>query len=263
MLTTIQSNTRTLARPHRDIFAEPAATCPSLLVATAAADETNRLAGELAAHGYRTAGLEGAETSPTMIGRAHWDAAVLDMETAESLPRHVFDEGTFRVLVVSTGHPDEAIRALTHFGAAAVIERPVHLGVLAAILSKLSRKAGEQRSAPQSADTRMATGKEAGGWRLAPTTWSLEGPDGSTVGLTRTETAFLSRLAGAPGEAVPRNDLIKAMGYRIDYYEQRRLDTFVSRLRKKVAASCGTPLPLRSIHAFGYAFTAFVQVGDF
>lgn len=259
MLTLIPSRTRAVASPRYDTasFAEPAPAThqPSLLIKTSAADESRRLARELLAHGYRTAALETTGTSAVADEQTHWDAIVLDIETAESLPLHAFDEHTCRVLVVPTGHPDAAIRALTDFGAAAFVERPVHPGILAAILSKLCRSVDQ--------GARMADGKDAETWRLDTTSWSLKGPDGGLARLTRAETAFLSALAGMPGEAVPRNDLIKAMGYRIDYYDQRRLDTFVSRLRKKTAAACGTPLPLRSIHAFGYAFTAFILTGAF
>ncbi len=78
--------------------------------------------------------------------------------------------------------------------------------------------------------------------------------------LTQQEAAFIAALAETPGIAVARKRIIEAMGHDIDYYDPRRLDTLLSRLRNKLAKEGESSLPVRSIHSIGFAFAAPIRV---
>ena len=55
--------------------------------------------------------------------------------------------------------------------------------------------------------------------------------------------------------------MIAALGHNVEYYDSRRLDTLVSRLRIKINRG-GSNLPVRSIHSVGYAFVAPIVLED-
>ncbi|MGE5467623.1 MAG: winged helix-turn-helix domain-containing protein [Ignavibacteria bacterium] len=236
----------------------PAGTAPAVLVVADPDGEPGRaIVEELAWQGYR-AELRAPETDLAAAPDFEdWEFVILDLATAERLPFP--GERPYRIVLVPAGHPDDAVRALTDLGASAVLDAPPHRGLLAATLLSLCRRLSALPSA-QAERPQLRSGDEANTWRLDTTAWTLACPGGGTASLTRTETSFLRALAESPGDAVARSRLIADMGHSTDYYDGRRLDTFVSRLRQKIAAACGQPLPLRSIHAYGYAFAATILV---
>lgn len=59
---------------------------------------------------------------------------------------------------------------------------------------------------------------------------------------------------------MPRNELIFALGHDPLYYDQRRMEILVRRLRTKVRDQLGYPLPLETVHSQGLAFTAPVTL---
>ncbi len=138
------------------------------------------------------------------------------------------------------------------------LEKPVNVGILAASITNLRRRA-VQFVLPH-AEPRL--GEEFNVWRLSPKNWTLSSPNCKVAKLVRAETDFLLMLGSEPGEAISRDRLIVTMGHQTKAYDPRRLDTFASRLRRKVFVACGAPLPLRSVHSFGYAFAAPVEVLD-
>lgn len=96
-------------------------------------------------------------------------------------------------------------------------------------------------------------------WVLDPVAWTLTAPSGVAVRLTRSELEILKPLAETPGEAVPRAALAEALGFRSADYDPRRMEIMVRRLRRKVGEATGLSLPVETVHAVGYAFTAPIQ----
>lgn len=100
-------------------------------------------------------------------------------------------------------------------------------------------------------------------WQLVDRDWALCCPDGQSIALTTGERAFLSTLLNAPFQQAPHTLLIEAVNasYNIDdpRTDPTRLGVMVSRLRRKFHR-VGTPLPLKSIHGWGYMFG--VNPGD-
>lgn len=90
-------------------------------------------------------------------------------------------------------------------------------------------------------------------WRLDRVGWNLTAPNGRTIALTASETAFLQALAESPGKPVARSVLVAAMGFDPKAYDLRRMEILVRRLRKKVRQESGETLPLETVHAVGFA----------
>ncbi len=96
-------------------------------------------------------------------------------------------------------------------------------------------------------------------WRLDPTAWSIMAPDGVTIKLTHSEHALLLGLASKPGLAVEREELVRCLGHDSRYYDARRMEILVRRLRTKARSALGYPLPLETVHGVGYAFTGPIE----
>lgn len=218
-------------------------------------------AADLADRGYSVTAMTAKEARTSLTGEVHWDALIVDTAAIEVL-RSTLSGSWQPIRIVLAAHldPDATIRAMRDYGADACFEKTTHAGVLAATLASLRRRVG-LRPPPEPQYARRA-GEEGQIWRLSPTRWLLSCPLGATARLTRAETDFLLVLAREPGNPVARERLIAAMGHSSEYYESRRLDTFVSRMRNKVNKACPTSFPLRSIHAVGYAFVAPIQLLD-
>ncbi len=97
-------------------------------------------------------------------------------------------------------------------------------------------------------------------WVLNKPSWCLLSPDKHEVKLTAKEVKFLELLMSQVGENVLRKALRKSLGYSSDDYGSRSIDSLVRRLRKKVLNELDIQLPLQTVHAVGYCFSAPAQV---
>lgn len=97
----------------------------------------------------------------------------------------------------------------------------------------------------------------SGVWTLAEQGWAMCTPTGQVVALTTGERAFLMTLLNAPQQQAAHHELINAVNQAYNSSgtrtHQSRLGVMVSRMRRKFAQA-GAPLPLKSIHNWGYMF---------
>lgn len=131
-------------------------------------------------------------------------------------------------------------------GADVYLVKPVLLEELSSLIRNLARRIQPSAATPA--------------WTLDLLAWLILSPDGQVVKLTHSEHTLLAALARAPGKTVPRNELIFALGHNPLYYDQRRMEIMVRRLRTKVRDQLGYPLPLETVHSQGLAFTAPVTL---
>lgn len=92
---------------------------------------------------------------------------------------------------------------------------------------------------------------EARGLRLDPATHAAS-YEGVVVDLTPTEFRILARLAGAPGEAVRRRELVQAAWPHGAIVHDNTLDVYIARLRRKLASLDGAP-EIATVHGVGYS----------
>lgn len=204
-------------------------------------------------------------------GLANYGFAVVGMETAAELHAHLKmhlvdivvldvglpDQDGFSVardvraafprigIVMLTGRSEtpDRIRGLSE-GADAYLAKPVEIELLVATLYSLARRL---HGAPP-ADARK-------GWHLNTHGWCLVSSQGREVALTKAERRVMDRLLAAHGQLVARETLIATLTDNVYDFDTHRLDSLISRLRKKVLDECGETLPLVSIHGEGYVMS--------
>lgn len=151
-------------------------------------------------------------------------------------------------IIITTARNQSADRVLgAKVGADIYLVKPVHLEELASLIHNLARR---------------LRGERAEAWCLFKTSWELATPSGRRVKLTLSEHAVLERLAHSPGLAVKRSELAEALGHSTAYYDFRRMEVLVRRLRSKVREQLGETLPLETAHSVGYAFIAPIIISD-
>lgn len=106
---------------------------------------------------------------------------------------------------------------------------------------------------------RRLTLKAAPGWVLQSTPRQLVSPEGLPVPLSAQDFLVLKALA-LGGECVTRQAIVAALGGDYLEYDQRRLDTQMRRLRRKVKELTDQDLPVSTLRAVGYCFHAPIEV---
>jgi len=146
-------------------------------------------------------------------------------------------------IVMLTGRSDttDRVRGLSE-GADAYLSKPVEIDVLVATLHSVARRL-KLSSSP---------GAIPGTWKLDSDDWLLLSPSGGRVILSKTERRLLEELMKQPNQVVVRDILIGAISDDVDAFDPHRLDSLIHRLRRKVLASVGEPLPLNAVHGHGY-----------
>lgn len=97
-------------------------------------------------------------------------------------------------------------------------------------------------------------------WRLSSSPPRLFPPTLPPIFLSAQDHTVLLALAGSD-EAVTREVIVCALGGDFRYYDQRRLDTQMRRLRRKVEAACpGLQLPVATLRGLGYRFYEKIEV---
>lgn len=90
-------------------------------------------------------------------------------------------------------------------------------------------------------------------WRLSASPRTLLAPDGVSIALSVQDHAVLLAMMRESG-VVTRRTIIETLGEEYFTYDQRRLDTQIRRLRRKVEQACSHPLPVNTLRAVGFQF---------
>ncbi len=96
-------------------------------------------------------------------------------------------------------------------------------------------------------------------WRLSAAPRRLVSPQGISIALSAQDHLVLLTLMSG-GKCVTRKTIVEALGEDFLEYDQRRLDTQMRRLRRKVKEACGQQLPISTLHAVGYHFYAKTKI---
>lgn len=162
---------------------------------------------------------------------------------------------------------DDRLRGLG-LGADAYLVKPIDLRELAATLSAVDRRirstAVDRRIRPSAATLSATTPIDGQNppnaptacWTLISGDWALRNPHGNELIISESERRFLKIMVAASGEVVERDTLIAAFSQDVADYDPHRLDTVISRLRKRTELAGLGSLPLQSIRGAGYVFIA-------
>jgi len=148
------------------------------------------------------------------------------------------------IMVTAEGALESKLQGL-EVGADAYLVKPVNQQELIATIQAVLRRI----------DRRHNGQPEHESWTLDPRSWLLYTPQQQPIQLTHNECLFLDALLRHPGELVSRRQIVSALGHSYEYYDTRRLEALVSRLRKKISSYIDGSQPIRTVHAKGYRFS--------
>jgi DNA-binding response OmpR family regulator len=141
-------------------------------------------------------------------------------------------------------------------GADRYLVKPINLAELAANIDAVVKRLTPASSHPTLELPRPVLHTNGSPWRLNLQSWLLYAPNGQTLHLTAREFSLTHRLIKVQGQAVPKKELAdEIFGPRIANAAER-LNVLITRLRKKAEAQLADPLPIKTAHQIGYAFTA-------
>ncbi len=221
-------------------------------------DLREELVFHLSRQGHAVTGLADGVALDAHLAAAEVDVLVLDL----GLPG---EDGLAIAARLRRTHPQLAIAMLTargqledrllglKTGADIYLVKPVDMRELSAVVESLYRRL--HRVAAAEADT-------AAQWRLDAYTMELRSPARESVMLTPTEFNLMQELAAAAPEPATRARLAEAIGHPEPDFDYRRLETAMSRLRKKIESRCDEGSPLRSARNVGYVFAAQIKVRE-
>lgn len=217
----------------------------------------------LKAQGYPAWGVGSVEEFYRRFAVDIVDVVVLDIglpgEDGISAARHLHELPNLTVIIASARDAMDDRLAGLKAGADRYLVKPVNLAELVANIEAVGRRPAYPAASSATGQTREEKPKD-GIWHLAKQGWRLTGPDGKTLDLTAREFLLLKCLFEANGETVSKKEIAdKIIGTRI-FNSYERVDVMLARLRKKCMATLGKPLPVKTAHQVGYAFTALAVI---
>jgi DNA-binding response OmpR family regulator len=148
-------------------------------------------------------------------------------------------------IVMLTARGDLDSRVLGYAdGADQYFVKPVDHQELAQALKSLGRRLLPQQSC----------------WMLDMCQQRIVSPEGGYCGLTYNEAQILYTLAESAGSVVRRSIIYSVVNCIDDEFSSQRLETALSRLRKKIRREGLSSLPVKACHGIGYAFVEPVKV---
>ncbi|AOZ10508.1 response regulator transcription factor [Cupriavidus malaysiensis] len=140
------------------------------------------------------------------------------------------------VMLTARGETQDKVRGFED-GADHYLVKPIKLLEFDAALRALSRRV-------------------AASWQLDRQASELIAPEGSRMMVSVNEGSLLELLARHPGQPASRREIVENFGQEWLHYDERRLETLVSRLRQRWRSLTRSELPLRTAHRVGYIFAA-------
>lgn len=223
----------------------------ALLVVEDMEDDRNDLVEFLQRRGFDARGVGSGSAMDEALAEAPADLVILDVnlpgESGVSIAARLKRTSDIGILMLTCrDRPHELVDGLDAGADAYLVKGTDLLVVEATVRSVLRRIAGRP-------------GTPALPRQDVPGIWTLD-PDGRALALTgqppvplsASERRIIALLFAHRGHAVPRDDLVRALGRSPSPQSQRNLDNIVRRLRRKVEAAVGRPLPLSSVYGVGY-----------
>lgn len=215
------------------------------------ADLRQSIEAYLAACGHTAWGAESAEAFYKQLLLAPIDVAIVDIglrgENGLSVTRHLREMRNIEVIILSGRSAlEDRLLGLAE-GANRYLVKPVDLRELVANIAACAASKAAAVTPPGPPEH----------WELAQADWTLTSPCGASVQLTSREWEFMTCLTAGEEQCASRKAIAEAMhGQRLDSFDFHRIDTLVSRLRRKIASATGRSAPIRTLQSKGFTFSA-------
>ena len=210
----------------------------------------------LTEQGYQVDGVACIADFYRVFDPGNHRVAIIDLGLPDGegldLLKDLRDEGQGLGVIILTARKDELNQLKGYAsGADNYLVKPVRLAILAATVAAIMRRT------ESNTETRDDV---TGVWRLNCRDWSITPPGADAIALSAKDFCVLRAIIEGCGDTVTRRAIIAAQDEDYLQYDQRRLDTQMRRLRKKVREATGVELPIKTVHGIGYAFTAPVSI---
>lgn len=212
---------------------------------------------DILVEGLRTVGLDAMGVGTAFdfyqaLSARRFDVAIVDLGLPDRNGTEIVShlrQNTAMGIIVLTGRGQIRDRVNGYdAGADHYFVKPTDTLELAAAVNSLAIRLRGKREA--------AAGADAGQWAYDSVYWTLTAPSGAAIRLTPKERVLIEALLAKPQETVTRPVILTALKYREDAFGNRALDALVRRLRRKVEETAGQELPVQTVHAYGYVFSA-------
>lgn len=205
---------------------------------------------QAAGHSVRTA-RSGAEMAEEIHSNST-DLILLDLglpdEDGIVLLRQLRAKRDVPVVVLTSRDDSSARRTALELGADDYISKEIHPEeILLRVRNVLRRHLGNGSRAVERRDDEVIV---FSGWRLDLAGRTLRTPSGDDVALTAAEFDLLLVLARAPNRVLSRNQLLDALMRFDDAPMDRMVDSYVSRIRRKM----GDARFITTVTGVGYRF---------
>lgn len=186
----------------------------------------------------------------------HVDVVVFDMTfsgwaevSALKKIRSLHKLQSLGIIIMATHFEANHRLELISNGADAFLSKPVEIEELTAYISNIYRRTSTRQDAVPQAQ-----------WHFHRDEWRLVAPSGTSLTLSHLEVTLVDMLVRSIGKPVKRKDII-ATGFGLDplSYDNRRLDSIVSKLRRKLHEAYPLSQPIKVVHSVGYIFTEPVR----
>lgn len=238
---------------------------PSVGIVEDDTDQLQSIEEYLGDSGYAVWGVGSAEAFYRRFMTEPVDVVILDIglpgEDGLAVANLLRDKPDVAVIILSARDSlQERVEGL-RAGADRYLVKPANLLELVANIDAAAHRLSLMRGAVVSPATAAAASQPpAAPWTLSVTDWTLTSPSDEAIALTTHEYLFLQQLFEAQGQPVAKRELAdRIYGARVTSGSER-MNLLVTRLRKKATEAFSQPLPLKTLHQIGYAFTAASRV---
>ena len=206
--------------------------------------------------GYATKGVPNALSFYQELSAVKYDIAIIDLglpdQSGMEIVRHLKKSSDMGIVILTAlGSPESRLIGYER-GADLYLVKPIECRELAAAITNLSYRLGR--------DTSQTTVSNSVPWTLDTVELHLTVSSGKQVPLAVREVAFLQILMNRPGEKMNRQDVCFHLALDTDNSCDRRLDSMIRRLRKKIKEASGLDLPVQTIYGEGFVFSGQTAV---
>jgi len=202
--------------------------------------------------GFRAWGAESAENFYVGLLRQQADLVVVDLglpgEDGLSLMQRLAAQGVPAIALTARGDLESHIASL-NAGALQYFIKPANLHLLVAGIRSQLRHVNLGTSSKKASQAAQILS-----WRLNRADACLIAPNQNSVPLTSRELELLERLMSANGGLVTKSELLEAMGYADADEGFHRIESQLTRLRRKTLQVSGMVLPIRAVFGKGLVF---------
>lgn len=239
---------------------------PSIAIVEDDSDQLHSIEEFLLDSGYSVWGAGSAEAFYKGFTVQPVDVVLLDLglpgEDGLSVASLLKSRPEVGVIILSARDSLDDRLAGMRAGADRYLVKPVNLLELAANIDATASRLAPRTAVDPAGSLVAATipVAKAACWVLAMKDWVLSSPQGKCLQLTTHEFMFLQQLLRADGQPVSKRDLSTHLFGARAQNGAERLNLLLTRLRKKAAEAFSEPLPVKTLHQIGYAFTASAQL---